>query len=187
MPRKSFSHLTTKEVDILTVMLERSSGAFAFERLLRDKLKLAEVHFSDDVPTDVVTLNSRVFYSVNGKPVGPHIIVQSEGDDLPAFALSIHTMRGLGLLGLAVGEMTTVEYDNGRHETLVLEELVFQPEADRRRRDHARQPAGIVGDRSCDPALGGKAEKVVAFQPKHQISVVAPEDPDDDGPDPAAA
>ncbi|MCB1447445.1 MAG: transcription elongation factor GreAB [Rhizobiaceae bacterium] len=127
--------LTTKDIDILTAMLDRSSGDPAFLRLLRDKLNGATVHFPDDIPSDVVTLNSRVCYSVNGRQLGPHIIVQIEGDDLPPFALSIHAMRGLALLGLTVGEVRTIEYADGRHDVLAVEELIFQPEADRRFRD----------------------------------------------------
>jgi len=177
MQRETFSQLTTKDVDILITMLDRSPGDQAYLRLLRNKLNFATVYFRDDVPSDVVTLNSRLCYSVNGRPHGPHILVQSEGDDLPAFAVSIHTMRGLALLGLAVGEVTTIEYANGRHETLAVDELMFQPEVDRRRGEHP----------SFDPAPQGARSDVVWFRPKNQRTFEPDHDGDGDDPGPQAA
>lgn len=132
MDREAFSQLTTKDSDILATMLDRASGDHAFVRLLREKLSFATIYFRDDIPENVVTLNSRVLYSINGRQAGPHVIVQSEGQDLPDFALSIHTMRGLGLLGLAAGETTTINYAYGRSETIKVDALIFQPEVDLR-------------------------------------------------------
>lgn len=187
MQREAFSQLTTKDVDILTTMLDRSSGEVALIRLLRDKLNFATIYFPDDIPADVVTLNSRVFYSVNGQQSGPRIVVQSEGDDLPAFALSIHTMHGLGLLGLAVGEVTTIEYANGRHETIAVDELVFQPEAERRRRDHRHLDQDAARPTLYDPAPQIDRSEVLSFRPKNRHPVEVESDPDGDDPGPQAA
>lgn len=64
MQREAFSQLTTKDVDIPTTILDRALGECAYLRLLRNKLNFATLYFRDDVPADVVTLNSRVFYSM---------------------------------------------------------------------------------------------------------------------------
>ncbi|CAN7273960.1 transcription elongation factor GreAB [Rhizobium sp. LjRoot30] len=177
MQRETFFQLTTKDVDILTALLDRSPEDHAYLRLLRNKLNFSTICFRDDVPSDVVTLNSRLCYSINGRPHGPHILVQSEGDDLPAFAISIHTMRGLALLGLAVGEVTTIAYANGRHETLAVEELMHQPEVALRLGKH----------RSLDPAAELGQSGVVWFRPKNQRAFVPDNDSDGDDPGPQAA
>lgn len=186
MLQERFSQLTTKEVDILTAVLERSSGKNAFERLLRHKLNSATVHFPEDIPRDIVTLNSRVFYTVNGQHFGPHIVVQSQGDDLPAFALSIHTMRGIALLGMAVGDVAMVAYDNGRHETIAVEELAFQPESERQAREN-RNRSEVAAEHLGNRASQAVGANLVFLQPRRQSSAISHQDPDGDGPGPAAA
>lgn len=178
--------LTTKDIDILATMLDRSSGDHAFLRLLRDKLNRAAVHFPDDIPADAVTLNSRVCYSVNGRQMGPHIIVQSEGDDLPSFALSIHTMRGLALLGMTVGEVKTVEHADGRHEILAVEELVFQPEAARRVRDRRYFDRETTRPAVHDAAPQALRSNIVSL-PLERRTAAMDGNPNGDDPGPRAA
>jgi hypothetical protein len=68
MSREFFSQLTTKDVSILTTILERYEDlADAFATLLREKLSHATIYFRDDIPGDAVTLNSRVTYRINGR------------------------------------------------------------------------------------------------------------------------
>jgi hypothetical protein len=106
-PENFFSPLTTRDVSILTTILERyEDQAGAFATLLREKLRDAKICFRDDIPGDAVTLNSRVTYRINGRIEGPHLVVQCQGEDLPDYAVSIHTLRGLSLLGLAEEETT---------------------------------------------------------------------------------
>ena len=60
--------LTTKDLTILEVMLARCLGREdPMAPLLRRKIDSATVVFSDDVPPDVATLNSRVNFSVDGR------------------------------------------------------------------------------------------------------------------------
>lgn len=181
MQREAICQLTTKDMDILMTMLDRTSGSSAFVRLLRNKLNFATIYFRDDIPDDVVTLNSRVLYSVDSRRAGPHIVVQSPPDDLPDFALSIHTMRGLGLLGLSVGDIARIDYGDDRRETLAVEALVYQPEADLRDRDY-RPPAPTRRD-PHDPA--SRLSGVVPFRQRSRYR--ADNDPDGDDPGPQAA
>jgi len=181
MSRESFSQLTTKDVSVLMTILERCKdleGPSAV--LLRDKLNYATVYFRDDIPANVVTLNSRVIYRVNGHLKGPHVVVQSEGKDFPDYALSIHTLHGLGLLGLAEGETTTIEHSDGRNDTIFIETLVFQPEADLRNRDRRTERPIFREQDAVD-----RAPQIVHFRPR---SVAANrEGSDDDDPGPFAA
>lgn len=107
------THLTARAVSVLTSMLDNAPGTQPyFTALLRQKLRGASICFGSDVPADVVTLNSHVLYTVDGEIAGPHLIVSSEGDDFPDYALSIHDIRGLALLGLSEGQSITVAEDD---------------------------------------------------------------------------
>jgi regulator of nucleoside diphosphate kinase len=138
-----------------------------FITLLRKKLNRARICFGSDVGPEVVTLNSRVVYSVDGKQVGPHLIVQSEGEDFPDYALSIYTLQGLALLGLTEGQSITIEQADGSTSTLTVVQVVFQPEADRK--NNEQRQAAV-------PA----SSHVIPFRraPQH----VNDFDPDDPGP-----
>lgn len=179
MSREYFSQLTTKDVFILTTILERyDNQADVFATLLREKLNHATVYFRDDIPGDVVTLNSRVTYRLNGQIKGPHLVVQCQGEDLPDYAVSIHTLCGLSLLGLAEGEKTAIE-DNGKRQTILIEAVEFQPEANLRLRE---QDAAFsrAQRQAVDPS-----PQVLKFQPKQKPATARR--PDDDDPGPFAA
>lgn len=175
--------LTSKDFAILETMRERmDAGDAPFAALLRRKLDTARVVFRDEIPSGVVTLNSRVAYRVDGQPAGTHLVVQGGGGDAPDGVLSILTLRGLGLLGLAEGQSIVVEHPGKGRETLFVEQVMFQPEADLRRRE-------------CMPAMGpvtsgagGSTAQVVSLHAfrRAQPPVFA-DGPDDDDPGPQAA
>ncbi len=133
MPTELSCRITTKDLAILETMLDRYRGScphYAYQ--LRLKVRASDIYLRDDIPPDVVTLNSRVAYSVDGAPAGPHLIVQSQSPELPGFALSIHSLRGLALLGMSEGQETWVT-SRGRVEHLTVDEVRAQPEAEARR------------------------------------------------------
>jgi regulator of nucleoside diphosphate kinase len=177
MSREFFSQLTTKDVFVLTTILERyDDQADAFATLLREKLNYATVYFRDDIPGDVVTLNSRVTYRLNGQIEGPHLVVQCQGEDLPDYTVSIHTIRGLSLLGLAEGEKTAVE-DDGKRQTIFIEAVEFQPEANLRLREQS-----TVSSRALRPVVD-PSPQILKFKSKQEAAVIhCPDDDDDPGP-----
>ena len=181
MPMEPHCQFTAKDFSILETMLERCrerDGRLA--ALLRRKLKAATVVFRDDIPANVVTLNSRVVYRAGNEALGPHVIVQSEGQDFSDYALSIHTPRGLGLLGLAEGQSITIDLGEDGSETLTVEKLVFQPEADLRQRDRqVTKPIQLAADNS------GSQSTVVSFRQRPTPAII--DDPDNDDPGPRAA
>jgi regulator of nucleoside diphosphate kinase len=151
MSDRPFCKLTTKDLSILEVMLERlgePSGDFG--RLLRRKINSAELYFRDEIPPKVVTLNSRVSYRVDDGALETALIVHDDGTKLPRPTLSIQSRLGLALLGLAEGQSIAVERDDGPAEVVVALTVELQPEAEMRRRE--RQAA--------------EASTVVAFRPK---------------------
>lgn len=140
--------LTTKDYTILEVMLERCLGLDDPMRpILQDKLRNAVVVFQDDVPPTVVTLNSRVVYSVDGAALQTRIVCHDEMGGLVGRVISIRNLRGLALLGLAEGQPYCITDRAGIAETITVQEVAYQPEA-------ARRQAETLG-RSAKPAFAG--------------------------------
>ena len=173
MSREAFCQLTAGDVSVLMSMLEHySENPGPFTVLLRDKLNHAGIFFREDIPADIVTLDSRVIYTIDGETRGPQVLVRSDAADLPPFALSIHSLEGLALLGLAEGESFEMALGDGRHRIITVVKVVFQPEAQERDRS-ARSKADILDE----------APTIVSFRRRRQAPYA---DPDND-PGPSAA
>ncbi len=174
MSRETFCQLTAGDVNVLMSMLEHETNCSEpFMTLLREKLNHSSVFFREDIPANVVTLDTQVVYTVNGARTGPHVLVRSAADKLARFAISVRTMRGLALLGLAVGEKTEILGEEERPETLSVERIVFQPEADALLNGTSSKPIEPVD----------LAPQVINFQPRPRKTVVE----NDDDPGPSAA
>lgn len=157
--------LTTGDHTTLQAVLERHSGPYdAFMSLLERKVRESTIYFRDDIPSNVVTIGTRLIYVVDQTTRGPREIVAGEAEE-GAGVLSIHTLHGLALLGLSVGSALRVPAENGGVELVQVREILLQPEAQAR--------------------AAGSVRKVVAFRPRSMGTPVA-FDPDDD-PGPSAA
>jgi regulator of nucleoside diphosphate kinase len=174
MSRESFCQLTAGDVNVLMSMLDYySEMPNAFTVLLREKLSHAEIFFKDDISPGIVTLDSRILYSVNGRTMGPQVLVRSSPELLPDYALSVHTMRGLALLGIARGETVDCRLEDGTLEVLRVESVFYQPEADEKAQGRITLPTAIV-----DPA-----PQVVQFRSRKKMQAWTY----DDDPGPSAA
>ncbi len=173
-------HLTTRDHSILQALLDAYEGPHGpYAQLLAHKLRESAIAFSDDIAADVATLGSKVIYRVDGIANGPHVLTD---DDVPGPArdmLSIHTLRGLALLGLAEGDAVAVELGEGATERLAIEKVLSQPEAEARCRQSA--PSRIAAP---DPR---STSTVISFRPKTSPQVFSEPGPDDDDPGPRAA
>jgi regulator of nucleoside diphosphate kinase len=122
--------LTTKDFTILEAMLERQNGRDdPVVPILKRKLSSASVVFRETVHPDVVTLNSRVAFRVDDGPSITRIVVQGEPRGMVGMTLPITVPRGLTLLGMAKGDTALVMRPDGSHETILVEDVLFQPEA----------------------------------------------------------
>lgn len=132
--------LTTKDFTILEVLQERGTGlSEPLAALLRHKLDCATVVFRADVPANVATLNSRIRYRAGAGEPETRIIAHDEIAGIAGLTLPLTTLRGLALLGLAEGESIVLPRDGGSApQRIVLEEVLYQPEAERHR---SAQPA----------------------------------------------
>ncbi|RUM98389.1 nucleoside-diphosphate kinase [Pseudaminobacter arsenicus] len=182
MSDKPHCLLTSKDFAILETMRERmDTGDAALAALLRRKLESARVVFRDEIPAGVVTLNSRVAYSIDGQPAGTHLLVQGGSEDLPEGVISISTARGLGLLGLSEGQSIAVEHPGKGGETLLVEQVTFQPEADLHRRECMPTMGSVVS------GAGATAQVVSLHAFRRAQPQAAFDGPEDDDPGPQAA
>lgn len=128
--------LTTKDYTILEVMLDRSlDPSNAIAALLRRKLESASVVFRDDVPSEVATLSSRISFSVDGSEPDSRILSHDRMSSPGGLFLPITTLRGLALLGLKEGQAIDCADDEGEERHILLERVLYQPEAARREKD----------------------------------------------------
>jgi regulator of nucleoside diphosphate kinase len=127
--------LTAKDFSILEVMLERRRAlGDAIVPALERKLAEASVVLVDGVGPGVATLNSRVLYRVGDAPEQTRTLIQQEVRGMVGLGLSVTTPLGLALLGLGEGETATLERPGVRPERVVLDKVLYQPEAARRSR-----------------------------------------------------
>ena len=133
--------LTTKEFMILEVMQKRCVGhSDTFALILKEKIDSALVVFRDDLPDDVASLNSRIAFSVNGQNTDTRVLTHDHMNYPVGFSLPVTSERGLALLGLAEGQAFELSNADGSQERIVLEKVLFQPQAVVRDREAMNRP-----------------------------------------------
>ncbi|KUM23405.1 nucleoside-diphosphate kinase [Mesorhizobium loti] len=137
--------LTTKDFAVLELMLMRRR-AFADPAVPMLERKLAE---SSVVPIgavepDVATVNSRVIFRVDDGPAETRTLVLGESSAPVGYGLPVGTWRGLCLLGMRSGQSAPIERPDGSRESILLEDVAYQPEAARRAaRAAGQRPHGL--------------------------------------------
>ncbi|MDP2121624.1 MAG: nucleoside-diphosphate kinase [Hoeflea sp.] len=128
--------LTSKDYAILETIHDRSHMlADPARQILTHKLDTATVVFCEDIDANIVTLNTRLRYRIGASRPQTAIITQSPMDGMVGQCLSLQTARGLACLGLAeAAAMALPGVDGSPPERLVVEAILFQPEAARRDR-----------------------------------------------------
>ena len=92
-------------------------------------LMRATVVACDEVPADVVTMNSRLLYS--DATTGEHqrvVIVYPEYAAPDAGRISVLSPAGMALLGLSAGQRTQCVFPDGIRHYLRVEAVLHQPE-----------------------------------------------------------
>ena len=177
--------LTTKDFSILEAMLERriASGDVILP-LLRRKLAEATVVQVGAVGAGVVTLNSRVVFRVNGGAAETRTLVQQENRGLVGLNLPVTTPRGLSMLGMSEGQTMLVDRPAGGQESILIEKIVYQPEAARRQVDERMRASEEPVKR---PALRLVHSAASDVQPLGETWKMRQSRRDDDDPGPSAA
>jgi len=165
MPNTLPIFLSTTDVDILLPIVDRGEGCHAYRCLLRPRLESAIILAPNELPGHVVTINSRFLYRIDDQAPVAAVAVQSPPEGLADFALSIRTMRGLALLGLAEGCAVAIPGPGGGCERLVVERMLHRPLPEGR---DAIAPSAIHERwRACLTTSTPSADgQVVPFRPK---------------------
>ena len=131
--------LTTKDLTILEVMLDRCLGIDdPMAPLLRRKIG------------NVATLSSRVLFSIDGRDPDTRILSHDRMNGSVGMFLPITTFSGLALLGLTVGQAFSYPGHDGLGETVRLDDVLYQPETAKRERELL---GGGMATMSRKPAL----------------------------------
>jgi len=159
--------LTTKDYMLLQRQLAGIEQRRESGDALRQKLHLAVVMMPDDVPDDVVTLNSRVRFRIGGGLEFERVLVAGSDREVVGLTLPLESPRGLALLGMRTGQSANVTLFNEAEDTIEVLSVLHQPEA---RRTAIRTGRAAVID--------GAGRRAAAYVPSRGP---------DDNPGPAAA
>jgi regulator of nucleoside diphosphate kinase len=135
------------------------------------KLERCRVVPPDTVAADVVTLDSRVVFNVDGGPPEARVLVHPDAHTLSGWSLPVTTPRGLAVLGLRAGATTTAERGGGGVERIAILSVAYQPEQAARRR----------------AATGGGLPQAPSFLRRSARLRTGGAPPRDDDPPPSAA
>lgn len=124
--------VTTADAERLRALLDMHAWGRDSEyvELLEAELTRARIVPPADVPADVVTMNSRFRYE--HRDTGERrlvTLVYPSQADLRAGKLSVLAPVGSALLGLAVGQTIECTLPRGQVRSLVVLEILYQPEA----------------------------------------------------------
>ncbi|MCC6932250.1 MAG: nucleoside diphosphate kinase regulator [Deltaproteobacteria bacterium] len=108
-----------------------NSGHSPNLELLREELSRAMVVKSEDVPPDLVTMNSRVkFTDLETGEESEITLVFPRSADVSAGKVSILAPVGAALLGLSVGDNIDWPVPSGKTRKLRVTAVLYQPEAE---------------------------------------------------------
>ncbi|MGL9751319.1 MAG: nucleoside diphosphate kinase regulator [Symbiopectobacterium sp.] len=126
-------NLTISELDAerLDRLLEQPAFAGTpIAQALNEELDRAEILPSEDIPSDVVTMNSRVrFRDLNTNEEHTRILVYPATMQDSKEQLSVMAPLGAALLGLRVENTINWQLHNGTETRVEVLELLYQPEA----------------------------------------------------------
>ncbi|HEY8493623.1 MAG TPA: nucleoside diphosphate kinase regulator [Myxococcota bacterium] len=130
LPPLIISRFDFERLERLLDRLERSGKPSANLELLRAELDRAEIVEPEDVPPDVVTMNSRVRVAdeVTGEVTELQLVFPAAADP-DRGAVSVLAPVGSALLGLRKGASIEWPLPDGRARRIRVVEVSYQPEA----------------------------------------------------------
>ena len=122
--------VSSLDMERLETLLDSLPAAQAGTRdILLDELGRAELVEPEDMPQDVVTMNSRVRFVLDDAPQAFDMSLAYPKDvDGAGDKLSVLTPVGSALLGLKVGDSIAWTRPDGGRFDVTVREIVYQPE-----------------------------------------------------------
>ena len=115
--------------EIMAVATEFGDHARKDLESLAGELDRAEIVSSEDIPTDVVTMNSKVILrDLATSETMTYVLVFPRDANIDAGAISVLAPVGTAILGYAKGDIIEWPVPSGIRRICV-EEIVYQPEA----------------------------------------------------------
>ena len=130
-PNKNLPPIRVSEYDLdrLEQLLDKLAPRPEFERL-REELDRADVLEPEDMPPDVVTMNSQIRFSNAASGEESEItLVFPDDADAGQGRISILAPVGMALIGLTVGATIDWPMPGGRTRRLRVVSITYQPEA----------------------------------------------------------
>jgi regulator of nucleoside diphosphate kinase len=128
-PTATTLYLTELDVTRLERIASRP-GAGPIADMLDALLARAAIVAPQDIPTDVVTMNSRLVCALQGDPEPRQwTLVYPDEADFDAGRLSVLSPVGQALLGARAGQTVSYRLPDGREQHVTVTEIAFQPEA----------------------------------------------------------
>lgn len=122
-------YLTDLDVTRLERIASRA-GSAQLEDMLDSLLARATIVAPEEIPTDVVTMNTRVVCSLPGEQAPRNwTLVYPDAADFDAGRLSVLSPVGQALLGARAGQTVSYRLPDGREQQASVVEIAFQPEA----------------------------------------------------------
>lgn len=119
--------ITQHDHDRLMKLLAQRKPHDDFDKALLAELKRGKIVDPEDIPPDVITMNSHVRFKDEYGDSWEYWLVFPKDADLPTNKISILSPIGCALLGYGIGDRITIRTPKGRRE-LEVEEVLRQPE-----------------------------------------------------------
>lgn len=115
---------------LIADLTQRTRGMEAGVDALEEILDLGRVVPPQDIPGDIVTMNSKVvFEDLESREQREAVIAYPQDADPQSGKISVLSPVGIALLGLAAGAETELPLPHGRITRIRIREVSYQPEA----------------------------------------------------------
>jgi regulator of nucleoside diphosphate kinase len=121
--------ITTRDFALLVHYARSLPLGDALQGEIEKKLSRCVVVHSTGIPPDVVILNSRAVFRVEGQGQETRILVDPRAHMTPGLTLPVTTPLGIGLLGAAAGDCVTALRRDGRRDMVEIVRVAYRPEA----------------------------------------------------------
>lgn len=121
-------YITQNDHDCLMKLLDKKKPHDDYDKALLYELERAEIVEPEDIPADVITMNSHVRFVDSYDHDWDYWVVFPEDADLTKNKISVLSPIGCALLGYKVGDKVTLHTPKQGRRDLVVEEILSQPE-----------------------------------------------------------